>query len=157
MLFNKSASYSQTPRLLINEFMADNDNIIADDYGEYDDWFELYNDEDTAIYLAGYYLTDDLTDPMQWALPDVTIPAKGYLLIWADDDLEQSAFHANFKLSKDGEQIGLYNGTTYVDSITFAPQYTDISYGRQSDGTEIWIFFDTPNNPSTPGAKNVYS
>jgi hypothetical protein len=29
--------------LSINEFMADNANVIADNFGEYDDWIEIYN------------------------------------------------------------------------------------------------------------------
>jgi len=147
---------SQAYKLFINEFMASNNQTITDNYGEYDDWIEIYNGENFDINLNGYYLTDELDAPMQWAFPDVIIPKKGYILIWADDDLEQSGLHANCKLSKDGEQIGLYNGVSYVDSIMYGPQHTDISYGRRSDGENNWVFFESPNNPPTPGDTNIY-
>lgn len=148
---------SQSYNLFINEVMASNERTVSDDNGEYEDWIEIYNAEDIDINLSGYYLTDELNNPMRWAFPNVTIPAKGYLLIWADDDLNQSGLHANFKLSKDGEQIGLYDGTTFVDSISYGLQNTDVSYGRKSDGDHNWVFFESPNNPPTPGAANVYT
>ncbi len=147
---------SQSPRLFINEFLAANQQTISDSNGEYDDWIEIYNGEDFNINLSSYYLTDELINPMQWAFPNVSIPAKGFLLIWADNNLNQSDLHANFKLSKEGEQIGLYNGMTFVDSITYGPQYTDVSYGRRSDDNPTWVFFESPYNPPTPGASNLY-
>lgn len=54
--------------LFINEFMADNDNIVADEHGEYDDWIEIYNSEPAAIDLGGMYLTDDLEEPTKWMI-----------------------------------------------------------------------------------------
>jgi len=55
--------------LYINEFMADNDNIAQDEFGQYDDWIELYNAGPTAIDLGGMYLTDDPSDPTKWMIP----------------------------------------------------------------------------------------
>jgi len=139
--------------LYINEFMADNDHIIADNVGDYDDWIELFNDFDYAVQLSGYYLTDDLTNPTQWPLPDVSIPAKGYLVIWADDQADQGELHANFKLGAGGEQIGLYHDGAFLDSLTFGEQSLDVSFGRYPDGAISWYFMMEP----TPGAANSYS
>jgi hypothetical protein len=55
--------------LFINEFMADNDNIISDEYGQFDDWIEIYNAGPTAVDLGGMYLTDDINDPTNWMIP----------------------------------------------------------------------------------------
>ena len=55
--------------LFVNEFMADNDNIIADEYGQYDDWFEIYNAGPAPVDLGGMYLTDNLNDPTNWMIP----------------------------------------------------------------------------------------
>ncbi|MHC4477599.1 MAG: PEP/pyruvate-binding domain-containing protein [Planctomycetota bacterium] len=55
--------------LFINEFMADNDHVVQDDFGEYDDWVELYNAGPNAIDLGGMYLTDDMNDPTDWMIP----------------------------------------------------------------------------------------
>ncbi|MCI0493726.1 CotH kinase family protein, partial [candidate division KSB1 bacterium] len=148
---------SQTNQLYINEFMASNATAIYDEAGQYDDWIEIYNAESADVSLQGFYLTDDLKNPKKWAFPNIEIPARGYLLIWADNDLNQSGLHASFKLSQDGEQIGLYNGSAFVDQITYGAQSTDISFGRKQDGAATWVFFQVPNNPPTPGSMNVYN
>ncbi len=137
-------------QLFINEFMASNDTTIVDDFGEHDDWIEIYNDDEHSVNLSGFYLTDNLHNPTKWSFPDISIAAKGYLLIWADDTPAQGNCHTNYKLDAEGEQIGLYNGNNFVDSLTFGQQSTDISYGRYPDGGVNWIAFTEP----TPNASN---
>jgi hypothetical protein len=130
--------------------------------GHYDDWFELYNAGSQPANIGGFYLTDDLNNKLQWRIPTGTIiPAHGFLLVWADNDLAQNGtgtngdLHANFQLSKSGESIGLYelNGTNIVriDSVTFGAQNNDVSQGRFPDGTPNFFFFTTP----TPRAPNA--
>lgn len=141
-------------QLYINEFMADNETTIADEHGNYDDWIELYNPEDVAVWLGNKYMTDDLTEPNKWQMPDAYIDAKGFILVWADDEPDEGPFHATFKLSKDGEEIGLFNDTQQtIDEIVFGEQSADISYGREMDGAGTWIFFTQP----TPLARNQTS
>lgn len=143
-----------TGDLVINEFMASNSATISDESGAFADWAELYNPTDSEISLTGYYLTDDLAEPTKWAFPDTVIAPKGFLLIWVDDDEEDGPMHVSFKLSKDGEDLGLYfdNGSEIVavDAFTFGAQQTDISYGREEDGAAGFVFFDT----TTPGSSN---
>ncbi len=55
--------------LVINEFMAENDWFIQDNFGEYDDWLELYNASGVTVDLSGMYLTDDPDDPTDWMIP----------------------------------------------------------------------------------------
>jgi spore coat protein CotH len=146
----------QAPPLFINEFLADNDSVNVDEQGEYEDWIELYNAGDSPLDVGGMYLSDDLGDPTQWRLPDgTTIPAGGFLLVWADDDEADGPLHANFKLGKDGEEIGLFDqrgtASALVDSVVFGPQETDVSTGRLPDGGETWTTFATP----TPGQSNT--
>jgi len=57
------------PTVWINEFMADNDGVVADEHGEYDDVIELYNPGLAAVDLGGMYLTDDLAEPLDSASP----------------------------------------------------------------------------------------
>ena len=154
VIYNYIVDYA-TPPVFINEFMADNDSIIMDEAGDYDDWFELYNGGTISLDLGGMYLTDDLTDPTQWQIPaGTTIPAGGYLLFWADDEESEGNTHTNFKLGKSGEQIGLFdtdvNGNVAIDTLTFDQQSTDISMGRFPDGGECWWFYYI----ATPDASN---
>jgi hypothetical protein len=134
--------------IVINEFMASNSStLIKDPQGQYDDWIELYNKGPTAVNISGMYLTDDLSEPNKWQIPAGTsIPAYGYLLIWADNDVTDTGLHANFKLSADGEEIGLFDtdGFTLLDSVVFSEQSTDASYGRYPDGSDQWQYMLSP-------------
>ncbi len=122
--------------IVINEFCAKNSTTQTDNAGEYDDWIELYNTGNTDIQLQNMYLTDNLSDLFKWQIPDTTIAANGFLIIWADNDVLQTNLHANFKLSSGGEELALINSDgTIADSVTFPVQYTDTTYGRYPNGT----------------------
>ena len=143
--------------LVINEFMASNNKMVRDPQGQYDDWIEIWNSGVEPIDIGGMFLTDNLSVPMKWRIPInnrilTTIPAGGYLLIWADEDSTDYGLHANFKLNADGEEIGLFDsdGATLIDSISFPDQTTDISYGRDPESNGQRRFFAIP----TPGAEN---
>lgn len=128
-----------SPNLRINEYMASNDGTVADEFGEYDDWIEIYNADDTPISLGNKYVSDNFNNPDKWQLPNVTLPSGGFLLIWADDQADQGDQHASFKLNKDSDQIGIfdadYTGFAPIDTLSFANAASDISYGLLPDGT----------------------
>ena len=132
-----SVAIVQNSDLVINEFMASNDTTVADQDGEYDDWIELYNNGSSSIDLGGYYLSDDSTDITQWQFPTGTvIAANDYLIVWADNDENQTGLHANFKLSASGEDIVLADAAGVIlDCISYPSQVTDESYGRSPNGT----------------------
>lgn len=138
---------------VINELMADNESTLSDPSGEFDDWVELYNPGTSAIDLQGYYLTDDFSNPGQWALPDISLEAGAFLLIWADGDSLQGDVHTNFRLDKDGESLGLYfkSGDNWVaaDTLSFGSQQPDLSFGRESDGSFLF-----KQMQPTPGQSN---
>src|SRR5262245_16160399 len=69
--------------LVINEVMAGNVSSLSDEDGEYSDWIELYNQGDYAINLSGWALTNDPQQPDKWPLPDVTLGAHDYLVLFA--------------------------------------------------------------------------
>ncbi len=134
--------------LVLNELMASNDLTAYDQFGESDDWIEIYNTTQFDISTSGLYLTDDATNLDKWALPNSVIPADGYMIIWADEDGEQGDDHANFKLSStNGEFVGLHYGDgTKIDSVSFGTQTTDIAYGRFPNGTGPWITMEPTFN-----------
>ncbi|MBU0985206.1 MAG: lamin tail domain-containing protein, partial [candidate division Zixibacteria bacterium] len=144
----------ESVNLVINEFLAANDSVLPDETGTYEDWLEIYNPGPDPVDMLGLFLTDDLTSTTQWSFPDTTLEAGGFLLVWTDNDLDDGPLHTNFKLSADGEEIGLFGrltaGNELIDSYTFGAQTADISEGRESDGGASWVFFETP----TPGASN---
>ncbi len=137
--------------LVINEFLAINDDINQDEAGEYDDWVEIYNPSPIDISISGLYLTDDLEEPTKWQFPDVTIPVEGFIIVWCDDDIDQGDLHTFFRLSGDGEHVGLFatDGISPIDMKMYNPQVPDISVGRYPDGYDGW----GPMTP-TPGSQN---
>ncbi|KAA3661378.1 MAG: T9SS C-terminal target domain-containing protein [Calditrichaeota bacterium] len=141
--------------IVINEFMAANDSALVDEAGEFDDWLELYNPADSSVNLSGMFLSDNPENHTKWMLPDTSIEAGGFLLIWADEDGSQGPLHANFKISRNGEFLGLYAPTTegnfVIDSLSFGPLWANVSLGRVADGGDKWDFFES----STPGFSNA--
>ncbi len=144
-------------QLHINELMADNSTTIADASGAYDDWIEVYNAGSFPVDLGGYYVSDDPATLNLWQIPVsnpslTTVPANGFLLLWADKDTEEGELHLDLKLGSGGESLLLIapDGSTIIDQLSFGPQNTDVSYGRSVDGGPDFQLFTSPS----PNASN---
>lgn len=140
--------------LHLNEIMSSNSATIADDDGDYPDWIELFNSGETTISLQGYGLSDNYNNPFKWTFPDVDIQPGQFMLIWASgkNRTEVSGpLHTNFSIAAAGEEIILTTPEgARIDELAPVAIPTDISIGRETDGTGDWVFFSTP----TPGAPN---
>ncbi len=150
LIFKLTGFTDLSGQILINEFQASNTLTLQDpDYQDYSDWIELYNENVTAMDLSGYFLTDNLLNPVKWKIPaGALIPGSGYLIIWADG--RNSGLHTGFNLSSESEEIGLFSPMEeLVDSVTYNQQYANISFGRVG-GAAGWAYFTEP----TPGESN---
>jgi hypothetical protein len=127
--------------------------------GKFDDWFELYNAGAEAVDLSGYTLTDATASPQQYVIPAwVIIPARDFLLVWADGDTGQTRtngeLHVNFQLNQAGELIALYEpapSLRLVDQVTFGRQTNNVSQGRYPDGQPgpfVFLSQPTPKQPN---------
>lgn len=144
---------AQSPTIRINELLASNGSGIRDAFGDRSDWIELHNYGPASIDLTGYFLTDSKTNHTKWSFPSGSIPSNGYIIVFASNrnSVTGSEIHTSFALSKDGEFVGLRTPAgVVVDSVSFGPQETDISYGRTASAPHGWVFFETP----TPGTAN---
>ena len=148
--------------LFINEFLADNDSGHDDEYGDYDDWIEIYNASDVSINMAGLYLSDNPDQPDQYLISDgfpesTIIDPGGFIVFWADNQSEQGPLHLNFSLRSKGEQIVLSqyfeNNFEFLDTYLFSEQLVDVSFGRFPDASSNW----TTMFVSTPGLSNIYT
>lgn len=129
--------------LVINEFSPLN-TANADEFGEFDDWIELYNRSGNPISTAGLYLSDEEDNPTKWALPNLTLGAGEYAVIWADEQGAQGSSHANFKLSSLGEFISLaFVDGTYIDSYTYLAAEAENTFARLPNGAGPFIL-NTP-------------
>ncbi|NNC96046.1 MAG: T9SS type A sorting domain-containing protein [Chitinophagales bacterium] len=151
----KTISYSESPvKLFVNEIMALNETTIADEVGEFDDWIEIYNGGTNPVFLGDKFLTDNKSNRDKWQMPAITIDPGEFLVFWADENGAQGEMHANFKLSSQGEYIGIFDNSesdfAVIDEYFYGPQTTDVSYGYTVDG------FGSPEKlpQPTPGRSN---
>ncbi|MBN1672140.1 MAG: chitobiase/beta-hexosaminidase C-terminal domain-containing protein [Kiritimatiellae bacterium] len=142
---------------LINEFVASNNSSpggFQDEDGDWPDWIEIYNPAARPVSLNGWRLRDDAHE---WIFPDVSIAARGYLVVFASDKNRRDPLanlHTNFKLDKDGDELVLVrpDGTVAQAFTPFPPLGANQSYGRESDVPDAGyaVFY-----PPTPGSRNV--
>jgi hypothetical protein len=121
-----SLATAWTQDLQITEFMADNDFGIPDEDGELQDWIELYNPQSHPVALTGWHLTDDPKNLTQWTFPGGSIPARGFIVVFAsgkDRREPPGPWHTNFRLAKDGEYLALVRPGGVTVSSEFAPQF----------------------------------
>lgn len=147
-----------TTDLIISEFMTDNKKGIRDAEGSREDWIEIYNGTAATVNLQDYWLSDDAALPDKWRFPAVSMAPGTYRLVWASNKnavLGSGEIHTNFKLSNNGEPLGLFKsngagGYTRVSGWdTYPPQYPDHSYGFYGNDLKAGYFY-TP----TPGSIN---
>ena len=144
--------------IIINEISASNENGLLDEDGDAEDWIEIYNGGTNSVNLSGWSLTDDLDEPGRWVFPSRLLNAGQYLVVFASAKDRRAPtgtnrFHTNFKLSGDGEFLGLFTPDSPRQLASgFSPKFPlqriDYSYGREAGGS--FRYFGT----GTPGATN---
>ncbi len=125
--------------LRLNEVLAANSGALIH-VGTTPDAIELFNEGSTALNLAGVRLSDDLTNPDKFIFPvGSSIPARGYLTVFANNPDGTPGIHLGFSLAQQGDTIYLFDspsrGGELLDSLSFGLQLTDLSIGRLANGT----------------------
>jgi hypothetical protein len=143
--------------LRLNELMPSNATTLfdPDEPDEAPDWIELYNPTAAPVSLTNIAVTDDPSEPEKHVITQtLTIPANGYLILYADEDPKQGPAHLTFRLSAGGEYLGLYlrndsGAPTLLDEVTFPAVPTDLAYARSGNGVGAWSI-----GRATPGKSN---
>lgn len=151
-----TVNYS-APDLRITEVLAVNQKTISDEAGEYDDWFEIYNAGASTVNLEGMYVSDLINSPKMFKLPNFSMPAGAYVLLWADNNTDQGPLHANFQLSSEGESIALFetvdHGNALIHGWKFGRMSPDISVGYKTLNATAPDYLAAP----TPRSENSTS
>ncbi len=157
LLFTSGGGWSASAEVIINEVMANNDNIILPN-NDVTDYIELHNPSATAMPLDRWRLTDTPTNLSKFLFPvGVSIPAGGYLLVYCDKETNSTGLHSGFGLDNDGSYVGLYTPEGVLsNSMTFGMQVSDHSVGRHPSAINyLGAANDFTLNLPTPGQSNI--
>jgi len=121
--------------LVINEWMAWNASEEQDEFGEYNDWIELYNNSNLSINLQGYFLSNKANEETKFQFPDISIGANDYLILWADEDTLQGSLHLPFKLDSERDDIVLARpDTSTIDYFFHQEVDSNLTQARIPNG-----------------------
>lgn len=141
--------------VVLNEFVASNGSVNADEDGSFEDWIELYNAGPEPVNLNGWGLSDSPSSPFRWTFPERVLGPGQFLLVWAsskDRRPTSGPLHTNFNISAGGERLLLTRPDgSRADELAAIAVPRDASHGRQPDGSGAWVFFAQP----TPAAANT--
>lgn len=155
--YQEYASYTRTDYngLVINEICGSNASGIQTKKGKYPDWIELYNGTNKDLPIAGLGLSDGNSNKFKFTFSneDEILKSGEYVVVFCDEkpDDQEGEYHADFKISADGETLCLTHPLLgELDKVEMPAIDTDITYARKSDGS-----FDFMN--PTPNAQNIPS
>jgi CotH kinase protein/Lamin Tail Domain/Fn3 associated/Secretion system C-terminal sorting domain/Divergent InlB B-repeat domain len=139
-IFQPSASYST---IVINEVMPSNSAYMADNFGDYDDWTELYNPNPYPVNISNCTLR---RDTLSWTIPEGTvIEPNDYWVVWNDAEVFQGSDHVNFKLPNNTQTVYLYNAEDeLMDYMIYPETFSDNSFGRYPNGSGTFSTFSYP-------------
>ena len=148
---NTLSAMDASDPVVINEVMPGNNRMIPDALGNCSEWVELYNRSSESVSLLGYYISDDPDDPFRAALPDITLNAGEYQIIYLSGTADiENGIHVGFRLSA-GEPVllttlnGMRQDTLSYDGV--CPE--NASMGKDAGGKVV--YYGTP----TPGSENA--
>lgn len=147
---------ANTRGVFISEVMSSSTGVETP-YGKSSyDWIELYNAAAVPVSLDGWWLSDNPNHPRKCQLSSVTIPAGGYLVVFASGltaspSGRSDIMHVPMRLSALGDTVLLSDPSgNLVDKLVVPQLETDVSYGRDFDHGGLFYYTET-----TAGAKNA--
>ena len=124
--------------VVINRVMTSNPSTCFSVGGRYYDWIELVNLEDTAVSLEGWRLSDDPDLRGGFVFGDVTLPGRGSLIVYCDEDPngeDGGEVFCGFKLDSNGELLLLADkGQRRVQALDVPAMAASDVYQRDASG-----------------------
>lgn len=119
---------------VITEIVATG-SLLVDADGDESDWIEIYWPGPGRLDLTGWYLTDSTSDLTRWRIPEGSLEADQYLVVFASgkDGVRSDELHTDFALDGNGEYVALVapDGETVVSELapSFPPQREGFGWG----------------------------
>jgi hypothetical protein len=155
--------------VVISEFMASNDDSLADGDGNSSDWVEIWNSTTASVDLAGWSLTTSGLQSGRWVFPSVILVPNEFLIVFAsgqdgESDIDpQGNLHTNFKLVKEGGNLTLLKpdsgGGREVASeyFDYPIQKSDVSYGLFGSEVPLGVGYLEQSTPSVSNSGQGYA
>ncbi len=164
-VFSQNTWAQNVSDLKFSEILVQNDSLNIDDFGEHNSWIEIFNSGYNTVDIGGCYLTDDENNPKKYWIPSgdpaTKIPARCYILFWADGKPSRGILHLNFEL-KNAKEIALFDasGKVLVDKLALPKEnHSNVSYGymeKEDETGEVvgsWEFLEK----ITPASDNDHT
>lgn len=148
----RDGTISQNPIIVINEVLVQNATTMPDELGRYCDIVELHNPTDQPVSLNGWYLSDSSLQRHRFRIPDVTLDAGGYLMVFCDGEnyiAQTGQIHANFGLSL-GDSLCLTDPSGSYIAYEISPTNEE---DRALLLTEEGTLEDGPPTPGWPNTR----
>ncbi len=127
-----------TKTLCISEVCSNNFSTGLKENCESSDWIELYNSTDKEIFLGDYYLSDDRYKMKKCKLPDVSIGAGDFFVLYAADIENSEDSDLNFRISSTGELIYLTKEDQIIDYVEVPPLEMNVTWSRINNNQNDW-------------------
>ena len=135
---NSTMIIAQRKGLVISEVISSNSKYKPLNK-KYYDIVELYNNSDESINLSEYYFSDSGNELQRYQLPEVTLGAGEYYLVYCDKTAKDTA---PISISSSGEKLYISKADgTLSDAILIPEIPVNRSWGRT--GKQL-VYFATP-------------
>jgi hypothetical protein len=143
------------PAVFVTEALAHTDLPLADA-------IEIFNPNESAVDITGWYLTDKLSNPRRWRIPPTIIEPGEYVVFYESDEsgnVFDHHFGNAFGLSASGEEVYIVsadaegNLTGFSHGFAFGASENGVSFGRYI--TSIGEEHFPPQKERTLGGPNV--
>lgn len=151
--------------VVINEIMASNETVLADEFGDCTDYVELYNTSDKDVDIGLFGLTDEVYNPFKFQFPENTvIKAQSCLLLYLSSNYKtedengetviaesgEGKMLVPFSINKTQEKLLLTDSQgKFIESVVVSGAKKDEAYIRTKSGEYIRSFEVSPGYPNT--------
>lgn len=143
-------------KIIINELMQSNVDLLMVDHDFPDSWVELYNGNKKSITIGQYRIgtTNVFSEAVPLSSKKTTIEPEQHLILYCDKTTD-NPFHYNFNLEASSGELFLFDETgRIVDSIYYPKMPApNVAYGRVTDGGDEWQYELVPS-PGEPNGGN---
>ncbi|TSA33636.1 MAG: hypothetical protein D4R64_13930, partial [Porphyromonadaceae bacterium] len=135
LIISVLVALSTDAQIVINEGSYRNFTQVTDANGNNPDWIELYNAGNESVSIWHYHLSDNPDNLVKWTLPDIKLPAKQWILVYASGKGNSNSEVNHWETAVREEDLWKWINPTENTPITWMnPDYDDRSWNVDQGG-----------------------